>query len=78
MGYIEQLRQRSPLRKFILPGMRLSYYGIADWFLFSLFVLPTYFGVRLGFFDLTALRLFEILLLWCIFKDKKNEVNLLS
>lgn len=73
MEYVEQLRQRSPLRKLILPGMRLSYYGIADWFLFSLFVLPTYFGVRLGFFDLTALRLFEILLLWCIFKDKNKR-----
>lgn len=79
MEYITQLGQMNPLRKLlrklILPGMKLSYYGIADWFLLGLFVLPTYFGVRIVFFDLTALRFFEILLLWCIFKNeiKRNQ-----
>lgn len=62
---------RRILRRLILPGFKLSYHGIADWFLFSLFVLPSYFGIRLGFFDLTGLRFFEVLLLCCICKNSK-------
>lgn len=61
------------LRRLIFQGFRLSYHGIADWFLLGLFVLPTYFGVRLAFFDLTVLRLFEVLLLLCIFKSKERK-----
>ena len=62
-------------RRLIMPGFKLSFHGIADWYLFSLFVLPTYFGIRLIFFDLTAFRLFEVLLLWCILKSstRKNQ-----
>lgn len=69
---------RRLLRRLFIRGRGLSYYGIADWFLLGLFVLPTYFGVRLGFFDLTALRFFEILLVWCIFKDRKRKKQLFT
>lgn len=57
-------------RRLIFPGLKLNYHGVADWFIVSLFILPSYFGVRLIFFDLTALRLFEVLLLCLIFKSR--------
>lgn len=62
------------LRPLILPGMYLSFHGVADMFLLGLFFFPQYFGIRLGSFDLTVLRIFEILLLFFIFvkEDKRN------
>lgn len=73
--------QRKLLRRLILPGGKLSYHGIADWFLVSVFVLPMYFGVRLVFFDLTPLRFFEVLLIICIMKNnirRQNFINLMK
>ena len=60
-------------RKLVYPGFRLSYGGICDCLLFSLFVLPTYFGIRFFFFDLTAFRFFEILVLYLIFKKETRK-----
>ncbi|MGX8703117.1 MAG: hypothetical protein ACSW8H_01545 [bacterium] len=65
-------------RKLVYPGLRLSYAGICDCFLFSLFVLPSYFGIRLGFFDLTAFRLFEICLLILIWKKEERRNQFLT
>lgn len=55
--------------KLIYPGLNFSFTGIADWFTFSLFIMPIYFGIRLAFFDLTALRFFEILIVILIWKN---------
>ena len=67
-----QKQYRSLLRP-LLVQKKIRFAGVADWFVFSLFVLPSYFGIRLGFFDLTALRLFEVLLLIGIFKNIKRR-----
>lgn len=64
---------KSTFRQLLYPGLRVSYGGICDCFLFSLFVLPPYFGVRLGFFDLTVFRFFEVLLLLLIWKKKSRR-----
>lgn len=64
-------------RKLIYPGLRLSYEGVCDCFLFSIFVLPSYFGIRMGFFDLTAFRLFEIFLLVLIWKKQTRREDFL-
>lgn len=56
-------------RRLIHPGFRVSFFGVADCFLLSLFLVPSYFGIRLAFFDLTAVRFFELLLLCCIWKN---------
>lgn len=67
-----RIKFRNLLRPLVIDkAIRFS--GVADWFLFSLFVLPSYFGIRLIFFDLTALRFFEILLLIGIFKHGKRR-----
>lgn len=63
------------LRRLLLSDLRISFCGVADWYLFCLFVMPTYFGVRLGFFDLTAFRLFEVLLLVGILKNQKRQTD---
>lgn len=52
---------------------KIRFTGVADWFVFSLFVLPSYFGVRLAFFDLTAVRFFEILILIGILKNVERR-----
>lgn len=71
-----RIKSRSLLRPlFIQKTIRFN--GVADWFIFSLFVLPSYFGVRLTFFDLTALRFFEILLLIGIFKSEERKGQIL-
>lgn len=59
--------------RLIYPGFRISFSGLADCFLFSLFLMPSYFGVRLAFFDLTAVRFFELLLLCCIWKNRERR-----
>ena len=63
-------------RKLVYPGFRLSYAGVCDGFLFSMFIIPSYFGIRLGFFDLTAFRLFEIFLIILVWKkaERRNEI----
>lgn len=63
---------RSLLRPLFIQK-KIRFVGVADWFIFSLFVLPSYFGIRLAFFDLTAVRLFEALLLIGIFKNFKRR-----
>jgi len=62
-------------RKLFINGC-LTFFGVADWFLFGLFVAPTYFGVRAFFFDLTLLRLFEVLLLIMILRNKRRAKDL--
>lgn len=69
-----RIKFRNLLRPLIIDKT-IRFSGVADWFLFSLFVLPTYLGVRAIFFDLTALRLFEILLLIGIFRNKNRQRN---
>ena len=35
---------------------QISFRMIANLFIISLLIIPSYFGIRIGFFDLTALR----------------------
>ncbi len=48
---------------------KIRFHHLAEGFLLGNFIFPTYFGVRLLGFDLTVLRLFELLLLYAIFKN---------
>lgn len=56
----------------------LTFSGAASLYLFSLFVLPTYFGIDLGFFDLNASRLFLVIVLLLILKNQKRKQVFLS
>ncbi len=52
---------------------KVSFSGIADLLLFSFFVLPTSFGVRLVFFDLTSFRFFVIIIMYMILKSERKR-----
>lgn len=77
LGNIFYIQYRRLFRPLIKNG-HIFFNGIADWFVFSLIVLPTYFGIRLAFFDLTALRFFEVLLLIGIFKNSVRRDAFIS
>ncbi len=72
-----KIKFRSLLRPLVV-NKTILYSGVADWFVFSLFVLPSYFGIRLVFFDLTAIRFFEILLLIGILKKDQRKKDFIS
>lgn len=70
--------KNSICRQVFFSGGRLCFSGVSDLFLLSVFVIPSYFGVRLFFFDLTALRFFEILLLALVIKNKRRRLAFFS
>lgn len=49
------------------------FYGISVIFFFTLFVMPQYFGIPLPLFDLTALRIAIIAVLFMIFADTQRS-----
>lgn len=52
---------------------KITFSGIADWLLFSFFIFPTTFGIRLVFFDLTAFRFFIIIIMYMILKSPRKR-----
>lgn len=77
----KNIQSHKLLRRLIYPGCKVNYHGVADWFLFSVFVLPSYFGIRLVFFDLTAVRFFEILLIYMILRNpyrRREFINMIK
>lgn len=51
----------------------LTFRNVASLYLFSLFVLPTYFGIDLFFFDMTASRFFLTMVLFLVIKSKRRN-----
>ncbi|MCD7817471.1 MAG: hypothetical protein LUH07_00230 [Lachnospiraceae bacterium] len=62
----------------LIKDKKITFSGVADWYVFSLFVLPSYFGIRMVFFDLTAVRFFEVLLLLGIYVNKKRRADFIA
>lgn len=60
------------IRPFIRNG-KVLFHGTIDLFFFSFFLAPSYFGVRLAFFDLTLTRFFLILCLIGIWQNDKRQ-----
>lgn len=57
---------------------QISFRMIANLFIISLLIIPSYFGIRIGFFDLTALRVIEILLYFSIFSSGRKRQEFIS
>lgn len=62
----------------LISNGKILYGGIVDGYLFCLFVIPNYFGINLGFFDLTATRLFLLLTLYGIFISESRRTCFLN
>lgn len=57
----------------MISNRTLTFSNVSDLYLMSVFILPTYFGIRLGFFDMTATRALLVLLLYGIWKNTERR-----
>lgn len=71
----ENLYKVNKIIRPLIVNKKLMFGGIVDWYLFCLFIMPSYFGIDLKLFDLTATRLFLILALYGIFisDERRNK-----
>lgn len=63
------------LDMYLLRRGKLTFRLAVNLFLISLIVIPSYFGVRLVFFDLTALRLCEIIIIYMILSNQQRRIQ---
>lgn len=57
---------------------KITFRVTVNFFIISLLIIPSYFGIRLAFFDLTALRMSEILLLYAVLSNKTRNAQFIK